>query len=498
MQILDAASIRAWDEYTIQHEPVSSLELMERAAKACVTWLMENGFSQKSFTVFCGKGNNGGDGLVIARLLAITHHDVQVRILEFGNRGTEDFQANLSRLHETKVDISFISSEESVHPVEPGRVIIDALFGSGLNKPVSGLSAAIVAEMNRSGNDIISIDIPSGMYVDKDSDGSAIVRATATLSFQCYKRAFLAARNGPYIGRLSILDIGLHPGFFTQHPYGDRWVNMDWIKQIFKHRLPFSHKGNYGYGALLAGSEGMMGAAVLAASACLHAGAGKLTCLVPSVGYTVLQSTVPEAMCRISGDRFLEHLPDLSPFTAIAIGPGLSVNNTVANVIRTALEQYKKPVVIDADGLNNLALHIDLLALIPPGSILTPHPKEFDRLFGESPDEFERWEKARTKANETGLVIVLKGRYSFIAVPGGPSFYNETGNAGMAKGGSGDVLTGIILALLCQGYGAAQAAALGTWLAGRAADIAVMDNAYESFLPSDTIRCLGKAFRECY
>lgn len=498
MQVLDAVTIRQWDEYTIQHEPVSSADLMERAAKACVNWMMDHGYSNRKFTVFCGKGNNGGDGLAIARLLSLTHHEVQVRILEFGNRGTDDFQLNLTRLHQTLVDISFISSEESVHPVEEGRVIIDALFGSGLNKPVEGLSAAIVRQINLSGNDIISIDIPSGLYADQDSDGSVIVKAKYTLSFQCYKRAFMVSQSALYTGEVHLLDIGLHPGFFEAHPAADWLLSLEEIRKIFKPRNPFAHKGNFGQGGLIAGSEGMMGAAILAAGACVRAGSGKLTCILPSAGYEIMQLAVPEAMCFQGGGRTVETIPDLSSFTALAIGPGLSVAQEVASVIRQVLTLFKKPLVIDADGLNNISLHPDMLMLIPEGSIITPHPKEFDRLFGACDNELDRIKKAREKANEWKIVIVLKGRYSFIAVPGNSCFFNGTGNPGMAKGGSGDVLTGILLALLCQGYTAAEAACLGTWLAGRAADIAVMDSAYESLLPSDTIRYLGKAFRECY
>lgn len=498
MQILDAATIRLWDEYTIQHEPITSADLMERAARTCTDWILEHGYAQRKFTVFCGKGNNGGDGLAIARLLSLTHHEVQVRILEFGNRGTDDFQLNLTRLHQTPVDISFISSVESIHDIEPGRVIIDALFGSGLNKPVTGLSAAIVERMNKSGNEIISIDIPSGMYVDRDSDGSVIVKATHTLSFQCLKRSFMVAGHSSFTGDIHVLDIGLDPAFLSLHPVTDRLLDQEFIKSIFKHRSVFAHKGDSGHGALIAGSEGMIGAAVLAAQACLRSGIGKLTCIVPSIGYAIMQGAVPEAMCYTAGEKVVKNLPDLPVFSSIGIGPGLSVSLPVASMMRTALTLFKKPVVIDADGLNNIAANPDLTGMIPAGSILTPHPKEFDRMFGNCDNEMERMEKARRKANEIGVVIVLKGRYSFIAVPGGQCYFNNAGNPGMAKGGSGDVLTGILLALLCQGYRAADAACLGTWLAGRAADIAVTGTAYESLLPTDTIQHLGKAFRECY
>jgi NAD(P)H-hydrate epimerase len=497
MKILSAEEIRLWDQYTIRHEPITSLDLMERAAGKCVEWLAENGYVENKFSIFCGKGNNGGDGLAIARLLALKNYHVTVNILESGHKGTEDFQTNLARLHQyPAVDIRFVQTEENFHEGKKDDIIIDALYGSGLNRGIEGVTAKLIEHINGSGSEIISIDIPSGMFTDRSSKGNSIIKARHTLSFQCYKPAFLVAENAECTGDVHILDIGLHKDFYNAIHSSDELVDDRLIQSIYKPRKPFAHKGNFGHALLVAGSYGKIGAAVLSARACLRSGVGLLTCHVPKCGYEILQSTVPEAMLITDlNAEFNTKIDDeLSNYRSIGIGPGIGTAPEIKTMLRKIFDVFKGPVVLDADALNIIASKKDLLKLIPPGSILTPHPKEFERLFGETANDFDRIELALQKAKELDLVIVLKGHYTLIAIPGGKSFFNSTGNAGMATAGSGDVLTGILTGFMTQGYNAVDAAILGVYLHGLAGDLAAKKFSMEAMLAGDIIDLLGKAF----
>jgi NAD(P)H-hydrate epimerase len=498
MEILEVEHIRQWDAYTIGHEPISSLLLMERAASACFDWLMNAGYRNRRFFIFCGKGNNGGDGLVMARLLIQSGHEVTVHILEFGNKGTQDFQLNLQRLHEITSSIIFISSAEALHEIPKDAVIIDALYGSGLNKPLEGLSAELARHINNAGVEAISIDIPSGMFADSSSQGHTIVEATHTLSFQCYKLAFVMAENARWMGNLHILDIGLHPAFLKTIKPVYRLIDQGLATSILKKRNRFAHKGHFGHAALVAGSKGMMGAAVLAARSCLRSGVGKLNCHLPQCGYIIMQTSVPEAIVVSEpGEEFIEKVSALDRYDAIAIGPGWGMRPSNTGLIAEILAT-KKPIVIDADALNSIAQEKDSLNRLPANSILSPHPKEFERLFGAVPNDFYRLELLKQKANALQAVIVLKGHHTAVATPGGICYFNMSGNVGLAKGGSGDVLTGMLLALLAQGYPAEQAACLGVYLHGLAADLAAKCIAYESMLASDVVDYLGAAFQALY
>jgi hydroxyethylthiazole kinase-like uncharacterized protein yjeF len=497
MEILSAEQIRAWDEYTMQHEPIASIDLMERAATSCLSWLETTGYLDRSFSIYCGKGNNGGDGLALARMLSALDCAVTVYILEFGNIGTEDFQGNLARLHQTPVEVRFIQGAEHFHPVPPEDILVDALLGSGLNRKLDGVTAQLVEHLNASGNAIISIDIPSGLFVSRSSRGNTIIRASHTLSFQVYKPAFLMPENEACLGEIHILDIGLHPDFLLQTAGEAELLDLDIIGAIFKPRKNFAHKGNFGHALLVAGSYGKIGAAVLSARACLKSGSGLLTCAVPGCGYSILQTALPEAMLVMDADEKIHTVvPDgLDKYSVIGAGPGLGQDDRTVAFLRDLLQQYRKPMVIDADALNILATHPDLFSLLPSYSILTPHPKEFERLFGASADDYARLDKAREQARNHQCIIVLKGHYTFIAMPGGRSYFNSTGNPGMAKGGSGDVLTGILTALLGQSYSPGEAALLGVYLHGLAGDLAADTHSQESMLPSDLTDHLGKAFR---
>jgi hydroxyethylthiazole kinase-like uncharacterized protein yjeF len=496
MLILTAKQIHDWDSYTIRIKPIQSLDLMETAASRCLQWLTQNGFQQQPFYIFCGKGNNGGDGLALARMLALKGAKVTVFIIEMGQVGTGDFQANLTALHQTDVLINYIQSADHFPVIPKTQLVIDALFGTGLNRPLQGLPAALVMHINTFDNPVIAIDIPSGLLADRSSKGFAIIKARYTLSFQCLKMAFLMAENEVYTGHVQVLDIGLLNSYLSEISYEALLVEEEIIKAMYRPRQAFSHKGNFGYAALVAGSYGFMGAATLAANACLRAGVGKLTCHIPACGYIIMQLAAPEAMSRTEGEQHIETLSVNDKYNAVGIGPGIGMHESHPHLLKTFFTEYKKPVVIDADALNVLATRPELLDLVTPFSILTPHPAEFDRLFGPSSNDFDRMQLARDKAKALQLIIVLKGHRTLIAMPGGNCFFNGTGNPGMATGGSGDVLTGILTGLLAQQYPPEQAALLGVYLHGLAGDYAANKNTEEAMLAGDICLHLGDAFRQ--
>jgi NAD(P)H-hydrate epimerase len=498
MQILNSSQVRAWDEFTIQHEPIASIDLMERAAATCYEWLIRQ-YHDKCFAIFCAKGNNGGDGLAIARMLS-ANHSVTVYILEFGFLGTEDFQTNLARLHKTAAVIKFIPNEEVIPAVPPHDIIIDALFGSGLNRPLDGLASTLVQTINRSPNEKISIDIPSGLFVDSSSRGNVAVTATHTLSFQCYKPAFLVAENEEHIGDLHILDIGLSKDYLQTLEPVHVFIDARLAQDTMKRRSLFSHKGTFGHALIIAGSYGKIGAAVLAAKACLRSGIGLLSMHTPTCGTAILQTAVPEAMVDSDANEKVNTtvtIP-LNKYDCIGIGPGLGTAYDTSTLVHNVITCYKKPIVLDADALNILSANTEWLNKLPPYSIVTPHPKEFERLFGGTENDFERINLAKLKAREYKIIIVLKGHHTFIATPDQNFFFNSTGNAGMATGGSGDVLTGIITSLVAQQYSPEQAALLGVYLHGLSGDMAAKQLSEPSLIASDIIDHLSGAFKYVY
>jgi hydroxyethylthiazole kinase-like uncharacterized protein yjeF len=495
MQIFSASQIHQWDEYTIVNEPISSIALMERAARACFTWLIAKGFGKHNFTIFCGKGNNGGDGLAIARMLSLNGQKVLVYIPEFGHKGTDDFQQNLAFLHTTDSIIRFISTEEGIHPVAKDDIIIDAIFGSGLNRKPTDLNATIIRHINNSGCKIISIDIPSGLSADASSKDYPHVIAEHTLTFQQYKLAFLMAENEDACGQIHILEIGLHPGFAVEKRSNKQLVDSTLIKSIYKPRNDFGHKGSFGHALIIAGSYGKMGAAILATNACLRSGVGLCTVHVPTCGYEIMQTASPEAMTETDEGEFHSTplVNETTRYASIGIGPGLGQEAETLALVQKLISNYALPLVIDADAINLISANQELLKQLPAGSILTPHPKEFERLFGKSNNDFERMETAAKMARQHNLIIVLKGHFTLIATPE-ENYFNTTGNSGMATGGTGDTLTGIITGLLAQKYKPVEAAILGVYLHGLAGDIAAENLGKEALVASDLISSLGKAF----
>ena len=497
MKLLSAEEIRLWDQYTIQNEPINSIDLMERAARQCVDWLEKNNYTHQPIHIFCGKGNNGGDGLAIARMLTERKIPVSVHILEFGHKGTDDFQTNLEKLHRhPATSIWFIQTKENFPQLDAGNLVIDALLGSGLTRGLEGVTAELVTHINDSPCEVISIDLPSGLFTDRSSGNQVVVEAEHTLSFQNYKLSFLMAENGSHIGEVHILDIGLHPGYLSSISSKYNLIDDEMIRTLYKPRNRFSHKGNFGHAFIIAGGYGKMGAALLAGRACLRSGTGLLTIHIPKCGYDIIQTALPEAMVMTDfNSSFITKVEDdPSKYDAIGIGPGIGTASETRMMLRAVFDQFNKPLVLDADALNIMAGQKDLFRHLPSGSVLTPHPKEFERLFGKTNNDFERMDLALAKAKELNCVILLKGHHSLVATPGGSAFFNSTGNAGMATGGSGDVLTGIITGLLAQRYSSVDAAILGAYIHGLSGDIAASQLSEEAMIAGDIIDHIPAAF----
>ncbi|HEY9049134.1 MAG TPA: NAD(P)H-hydrate dehydratase [Ohtaekwangia sp.] len=494
IRILSSQQIKAVDAYTIQQEPVASIDLMERACRAFVSWFTERFGISENIGIVCGTGNNGGDGLGIARLLKEWGYPIKVWIVR-GSSETEDFKVNLQRI-EGKIEVVELSSAIDDAIFNKCTVLIDAIFGSGLSRPVQGIFADVIKQINNTQAVRIAVDIPSGLMADSASQGG-IVKADFTITFQIPKLAFFFPDNFSFVGEWCIVDIGLSKEFIKQTQTSHFYSTAKAVRKIIHPRGKFDHKGTYGHALLIAGSYGKVGAALLAAEAVLRAGVGLLTVHIPKCGYTILQSSVHEAMASIDEhEHIFTTIPLLEPYTAIGVGPGLGQDKQTVKAFRKVLEDFRKPVVIDADALNILSANRELLSLIPSGSILTPHPKEFERIAGKWSNSFERLEKQKTLARQLRSVIVLKGAFTSIASPDGNVYFNPTGNPGMATGGTGDVLTGILTGLLAQGYSSIDAAIAGVYLHGLSGDLAAREKGMISLIASDVITFLPPAFKK--
>lgn len=498
MKILSAAQIRAWDAYTIACEPVASIDLMERAALAFVHWFTgQFPDTDQPVCVVAGPGNNGGDGLAIARLLHQRLYTVHLYRCHIGQQVSADFQANWERLPPWDAIAVTHLREGDVLPQPPaGAILIDALLGSGLNRPIAGYWAEWVQHLNALPLTRVAVDVPSGLVADAPTEG-ACLEAHHTFSFELPKLAFFMPENQHRVGQWTVGSIGLHPEFIAQADTPYHYTDATSVQALLRPRRRFDHKGVFGHALLIAGSYGKAGAAVLATEACARSGAGLTTVHAPACAYTILQTATPEAMVSVdTHEHFVSAIPELQAYRAIGAGCGWGQAPETALALRQLLEQCTAPLVLDADALNLLAQDTALLSKLPRETILTPHPKEFERLFGATANSFERITLLRQKAQELGAIIVLKGAYTCVASPDGTCRFNATGNPGMATGGSGDVLTGILTGLLAQGYTPVEAAVLGVYLHGLAGDLAARELSYEALIAGDLNRWLGKAFRE--
>ena len=501
MKIFTSSQLHELDKYTIEQDQIQSIELMERSAKVLTMAITEEWTARTPVVVFAGPGNNGGDALAVARLLLERGYHVKIYLFNTSNHLSADCAANLQRLREDEIHpktLVEVTTQFDPPALAKGTLVIDGLFGSGLNKPLTGGFASLVKYINQSPATVVSIDLPSGLMAEDNTYNvrANIIHADLTLTLHQRKLSFFLPDNQQYLGRVRVLDIRLSQKYIEENDTKYSLAEEASVKARMRHRGDFVNKGTMGHALLIGGSYGMAGAAILASRACMRSGVGKLSVVTPQLNYAIMQTAVPEAILHIDADdaAFSESI-NTSDYDAMAIGPGLGQQETTAIAMITQLRRTQCPIVADADALNILSNHRTWLQQLPKNMILTPHPLEFDRLLGSTPSsDYERLQCCVGMAKSLHAYIILKGHYSALCMPDGHVVFNSTGNSGMAPAGSGDVLTGIILGLLARGYQPADAALVAMYLHGLAGDLAAQALGKESLMASDLIQYLPQAF----
>lgn len=500
MKIFHSDSVREIDEFTIQNEPIANIDLMERAASRLKDWFVRRYRVNRRIMIFAGPGNNGGDALALARMLAVRQYRVECFLVTSSGKRSPNGEENLKRLKETGlVNIRNLGNAQSLPALLEEDVVVDGLFGSGLTRPVDGLYRDVIRHINHSASEVVAVDIPSGLFGEDntENDDQSIIQADFTLTFQFPFLSFFFSENEVFTGEWIVLDIGLHPEIIGKKETRYSMITRDRVAGLLPERPRFAHKGVFGHALAVAGSSGMMGAALLSGEAALRTGAGLVTLHVPASGFKVVQTAFPEAIVSIDSDAdVFSELPDLEKYAAVAVGPGLGNHEKSREALQLLLETITVPLVVDADAINMIAGHREMLSYLPEGSILTPHPLEFDRLAGSSTNGWSRHLAQISFSLKYHVTVVLKGAYTSVSFPDGNCVFNSTGNPGMATGGSGDVLTGIILSLLAQRLLPENAALAGVYLHGLAGDKAAEKYGEESMIAGDIFRCLGDAFRQ--
>ena len=500
MKIFTGTQIKELDKFTIENEPVASIDLMERAAKAIVRVLREEWDNRTPFVVFAGPGNNGGDALAVARLMAEAGYKVTAFLFNVNGKLSDDCATNKQRAMECKHIKAFTEVVVDFDPPEltAETVVIDGLFGAGLNKTLTGGFASLVKYINQSPAKVVSIDLPSGLMTEDNTHNvkAHIVRADLTLTLQQKKLAMFFEDNQQFLGRLRVLDIRLSPDFIAQTDTKYQVLEEADVRSRMLKRGDFVNKGLMGHALIVAGSYGMAGAAVLAGRACMRSGVGKLTICTPRRNYDVMQISLPEAILSTGKeDYFFTEPLDTEHYDAVGMGPGLGQHEDTAIALISQIRRTQCPMVIDADALNILASHKAWMQQLPQNLILTPHVGEFDRLGNRgSEGDYDRLSKALDLAQHLQAYILLKGHFSALCLPSGKVYFNPTGNAGMATAGSGDVLTGIITGLLARGYNREDACIVGMYLHGLAGDLAAKQLGKESLMAGDIVSYLPQAF----
>ncbi len=498
LKILDAESIREAERKTIENESIRSWDLMERAARRCYEWIRRHHPRMRAITFFCGLGNNGGDGLAMARMFCENGVSTRVVQVKYSDEMTLDCQTNLEKIRLLDISITTIHEGDDLSKlsIESG-ITVDCIWGLGLSRAVKGYWGDLIDCISAQAGEIISIDMPSGLFGNRPTpEGGKVIRADVVLTFQVPKLALLLPDNAKCARRWHVVDIGLDRAYLDRAKTKAYCVTRSAIAKVYRPREKFSHKGTYGHALLIGGSCGKMGAISLSTMACLRVGSGLTTAHVPELGYDIVQTRVPEAMCTMGKGH--AHLVGLGPIgkpSAVGIGPGLGTHREVGDVLLALFQGVDCPVVVDADAINALAAHPDLLAYLPENAILTPHYREFQRLAGTWRDDFEKLQMLRAFAESHSCIVVYKGAHTIVVNTDGDLFFNSTGNPGMATGGTGDVLTGMLCGLLAQGYSPLSAALMGVYLHGSAADLALQSQSQESLIATDLIACIGDAFK---
>lgn len=494
LKIISGADIKALDAHYVKDCGIRSFELMERAANSFFSWFTSRFCVNDSIAIICGVGNNGGDGLAISRLLWEKGYDVHVYVIGDLATASFDFTENLQLL---PADVTFLTGERQNWPSIQEQIIIDAIFGAGINRPLEGTFLHLIRYLNGLKALKISVDLPSGMPTDTILEGEAFY-AHHTLSFQFPKLSLLFPEHASHTGDLTILNIGIDDSYFKIFPRDIYFVEGKDMAERHIHFHRFSHKGDFGKVMLIGGSYGKIGAIRLSSHAALRTGSGLVSCYLPQCGVQIMQTSLPEVMVESSEgvlEVMKEGLGNLDRFDALGIGPGMGTGNSAQKCLEFVLSFYSKPVVIDADGLNILASNHHLLSLLSPNSILTPHMVEFERLVGPCKDHVQRMEKAKSFCKTFSCILVLKGANTLVTLPIGKQYFNSSGTQYMATGGSGDVLTGILTSLLGQGYTPENAAICGVYHHGLAGEYASKKR-LRGTIASDIIKKIPKTFSQ--
>ena len=501
MKIFSKEQIYEGDKLTTERQNISSTDLMERAGIGIFNWIhsrMQG--AQVPIHIFCGIGNNGGDGLVLARHLITHGYNVFTYVINCSDKRSQDFLVNYDRVKNvTKKWPELLSCADDFPKIQSEDIIVDAVFGIGLNRPIVEWVKRLFMCFKASKAFTLSIDIPSGLFPDQAiTDEDAVVWAGFTLSFASPKLVFFLPETAKYTRQWEVLDIGLDQDFLLNTQTSTELIGKLEILPNYMSRDKFSHKGDNGHTLVIGGSYGKIGAVTLASRAALSVGSGLVTAYIPKCGYMPLQSSFPEAMVITDQDEgaITTIKFDIQP-TVIAFGIGAGTHTKTTDAFKVFLKTNKTPLVIDADGINILSKNKGLLKLLPEQTILTPHPKELERLIGTWKHDFEKLEKAKVFSKKHNIIILIKGAHS-ITVYDDKLYVNTTGNPGLATAGSGDVLTGIITGLIAQGYNPLVATIFGVYLHGKSADIAAEDYGYESLVASHIINYLGEAFLDLF
>lgn len=501
MKILDSKTIKTVDAATCEAQNISSIELMERAASTVCNEIISRFLPSQRIVVMAGPGNNGGDALAVSRMLIEQGYgSVEVYLFNVTGKLSHDCDEERKKLI-TMDGVNFIEVSHEFNPphLSKSDVVVDGLFGSGLNRNMQGGFVSVARYINESGAFVISIDLPSGLH--GESNGTVnlrdVVHANLTLAFQLPRLSFMFAENSTVLGDWKILDIGLDHRAITDSETSYYVIDARNVAPLIRPRDPFSGKRDYGSALIFAGSTGMMGAAVMCARAALRSGAGLVTVHSAKSGMQIIQTAVPEAMFEPDrNEHFIGDMRIHHNHQVVAVGPGMGTGEQSIDALQSLLQHVTQPIVIDADALNCIAARPSLLSMLPPKAVLTPHAGEFDRIFGEQRSSEDRLTTAVEMARQYNVVIVLKGHYTAVVRPTGRVYFNMTGNPGMATAGSGDVLTGIIAAFLSQGYNPEYATLIGVYVHGKAGDMAAAEYGQFGMLASDISLYVGRAIEE--
>lgn len=499
MKIFSAEQIYKADKITIEKQDISSEQLMERAATQIFNWMhLRMQGAPVKIHLFCGIGNNGGDGIALARHLFEHGYDIEVYVVKYSDKRSSDFLINLERLKDRKIWPVFLDDKSDLPNISQDDIIVDAVFGIGLNRTPDDWVTKIIGHLNDSKAFILAVDIPSGLFTNRVPENlDSVIQANYVLSFQVPKLVFFLPQTGVFVEQWEVLDIGLDSDFLMKEETEYELISKNEVLQFYRPRNKYSHKGTYGHALIVGGSYGKIGAVTLSSKAALQAGSGLVTAYVPDCGYQILQTSVPEIMVLTNGITSLETINfDIKP-TVVGIGMGMGTEEKTAKALTKFLKENKLPLVLDADALNILSKNKELLKYLPEESILTPHPKELERLIGKWKDDFDKLKKVKAFSKKYKTIIIIKGAHT-ITFYQGRGYINTTGNPGMATAGSGDTLTGVITGLIAQGYANMQAAIFGVYLHGKSGDLALEKTGYQSLVASDIINGLGQAFIDLF